>query len=113
MRSASQMISYEISVSMVVIFIFLTFGTIQFIDIVEMQEYVYFVIFMLPLALIFIISGLAEINRLPFDLPEAEAELVSGYNIEYSGITFVFFNIGEYAHSLFLSHLINLIFFGG
>jgi NADH-quinone oxidoreductase subunit H len=107
------MISYEISVSMMLIIFFFIFGSIHLIDVVNMQSYSTLAIAIFPIFIIFYICGLAEINRLPFDLPEAESELVSGYHTEYSGIAFIFFNIGEYSHVLFLALLISEFFLGG
>jgi NADH-quinone oxidoreductase subunit H len=107
------MISYEISVSMMLIVFFFLFGSIHLIEIVNMQTYSILAVALFPIFLIFYICGLAEINRLPFDLPEAESELVSGYHTEYSGIAFIFFNIGEYAHVLFLAILMSEFFLGG
>jgi NADH-quinone oxidoreductase subunit H len=112
-RSASQMISYEISLGVIFILIFLCFGSVKLNEIILTQNYSFFIFFFIPIFYIFLVAQLAEINRLPFDLPEAEAELVSGYNVEYSGVSFVFFNIGEYLHNILLSNMINIFFFGG
>jgi NADH-quinone oxidoreductase subunit H len=107
------MISYEISVSMMLIIFFMLFGSLHLTDVVNAQSYSILAIAIFPVFLIFYICGLAEINRLPFDLPEAESELVSGYHTEYSGVAFIFFNIGEYAHVLFLAVLMSEFFLGG
>lgn len=112
-RSAAQMISYEISLGIIFIIIFICFGSVKLNEIILCQNYSYFFFFIIPIFYIFIVAQLAEINRLPFDLPEAEAELVSGYNVEYSGVSFVFFNIGEYLHNILLSNVLNTFFFGG
>ena len=110
-RSAAQMISYEISLGIIFIIIFICFGSVKLNEIILCQNYSYFFFFIIPIFYIFIVAQLAEINRLPFDLPEAEAELVSGYNVEYSGVSFVFFNIGEYLHNILLSNVLNTFFF--
>jgi NADH-quinone oxidoreductase subunit H len=115
LRSTAQMISYEISLGFVLLCIILFSGSVNLIDIVLLQYYsnVWLIIPLLPLALIFSICMLAETNRTPFDLPEAEAELVAGYNVEYSGLLFAFFFLGEYSNMLFLSSLFTLLFLGG
>jgi NADH-quinone oxidoreductase subunit H len=107
------MISYEISLGLIFILIFICFGTVKLNEIVLSQNYCFFIFFLIPIFYIFVVAQLAEINRLPFDLPEAEAELVSGYNVEYSGVSFVFFNIGEYLHNILLSNILNIFFFVG
>jgi NADH-quinone oxidoreductase subunit H len=115
LRSGAQMISYELSMSFIyLVFIFIV-GSFNFKSIVQFQEtyFMWFILPLLPLALIFFISILAETNRTPFDLPEAEAELVAGYNVEYSGILFAFFFLGEYSNMLFLSSVYALLFLGG
>jgi NADH-quinone oxidoreductase subunit H len=115
LRSGAQMISYELSMSFIyLIFIFIV-GSFNFKTIVQFQEMysIWFIVPLLPIALMFFISILAETNRTPFDLPEAEAELVAGYNVEYSGILFAFFFLGEYSNMLFLSSVYVLLFFAG
>ncbi len=88
-------------------------GSLNFFDIVESQRKIWFVVPLFPLFIMFFVSGLAETNRSPFDLPEAEAELVSGYNTEYSGIGFVLFFLGEYSNMVLMSSIITIYFFGG
>jgi NADH-quinone oxidoreductase subunit H len=113
LRSAAQMISYEVSIGLIIISVLLSVGSLNFIHIVLNQMYIWYIIPLLPLFLMFFISTLAETNRPPFDLPEAEAELVSGYNVEYSAMGFAFFFIGEYANMILMSTLSVLIFLGG
>ncbi|MEB3702310.1 NADH-quinone oxidoreductase subunit H [Candidatus Bealeia paramacronuclearis] len=113
LRSAAQMISYEISIGLVLIAVLLCVGSMNLTKIVEAQEKIWFVIPLLPMAVIFMISALAETNRAPFDLPEAEAELVSGYNVEYSSITFALFFLGEYANMILMSGIGSVLFLGG
>lgn len=115
LRAGAQMISYELSMSFIyLVFIFIV-GSFNFKTMVQFQEtyLIWFFVPLFPLALIFFISILAETNRTPFDLPEAEAELVAGYNVEYSGILFAFFFLGEYSNMLFLSSVYALLFLGG
>jgi NADH-quinone oxidoreductase subunit H len=114
LRSVSQMISYEVAISLCIIPICMFCGSLDMNKIVYMQiKTVWFVFPMLPAAIIFFISILAETNRAPFDLAEAEAELVAGYNVEYSGITFAAFFLGEYSNILFMSGLFVCFFLGG
>jgi NADH-quinone oxidoreductase subunit H len=113
LRSTAQMISYEISISFILISICLNSQSFNLIDIVTAQKDIWNIITFFPLFILFTISILAETNRHPFDLPEAESELVSGYNVEYSAITFAFFSLGEYANILIMSLLKKNIFFGG
>lgn len=113
LRSAAQMVSYEVSIGLIIITIVLCVGSLNFIDIVEFQNYVWFVMPLWPLAILFFSSALAETNRPPFDLPEAEAELVAGYNVEYSAVGFALFFIGEYANIILMSTLVSLFFLGG
>lgn len=113
MRSAAQMISYEVSLGLILINVVLCTGTLNLSQIVEFQEDVWLIFPLFPLCLMFFISGLAETNRAPFDLPEAEGELVAGYNVEYSSITFALFFIGEYANIILFSATIVLFFLGG
>lgn len=113
LRSAAQMVSYEISIGLVIISVLLCVGSMNLSKIVEAQKTVWFVIPLLPMAVIFVISALAETNRAPFDLPEAEAELVSGYNVEYSSITFALFFLGEYANMILMSGIGSILFLGG
>lgn len=113
LRSAAQMISYEVSLGLTVISIILCAGSLNLIEIVEKQKTVWFVIPLFPLMVIFLISMLAETNRAPFDLPEAEAELVAGFNVEYSGIIFALFFLAEYSSMLLMGILLVVLFFGG
>ena len=107
------MISYEVSIGLILISILLCFGSLNFIDIVAFQNYVYFFIPFSPLCLMFLISILAETNRAPFDLPEAESELVSGFNVEYASMGFALFFLAEYGSIILMSLLTILLFFGG
>jgi NADH-quinone oxidoreductase subunit H len=113
LRSTAQMVSYEVSMGFIIMTIALCAGSFNLQTIVMSQKYVWFVIPFFPLFLIFFASGLAETNRHPFDLPEAESELVSGYNVEYSGMGFALFSLGEYANMLLMSSLNVILFFGG
>lgn len=113
LRSAAQLISYEIPFGLVIIFLCLKGQSFNLISIVNSQQEVWNVVLCFPAFIIFFICCLAETNRTPFDLPEAEAELVAGYNVEYSSLTFALFFLGEYSSILFLSFLNTLFFFGG
>jgi NADH-quinone oxidoreductase subunit H len=113
LRSSAQMISYEVSIGLIIINVLLCVGSLNLSQIVLAQESIWFFIPLFPLFLMFFISGLAETNRHPFDLPEAEAELVAGYNIEYSAMGFALFFIGEYANIILMSSLTVLLFLGG
>lgn len=113
LRSTAQMISYEVSIGFIIITIVLCSGSFCLQDIIESQQNLWYVFTFFPLFLIFFISGLAETNRHPFDLPEAEAELVSGYNVEYSAMGFALFSLGEYSNMLVMSSLNVVLFFGG
>lgn len=113
LRSTAQMISYEISISFILINICLNSQSFNLIDIVNKQEEIWNIFTFFPLFLLFSISILAETNRHPFDLPEAESELVSGYNVEYSAIIFAFFFLGEYANIILMSLVVSQLFLGG
>jgi len=114
LRSAAQMISYEVSLGLLILPVILLAGSLNLSEIVAAQERtVWFVFPLLPCAIMFFISMLAETNRAPFDLPEAEAELVAGYNVEYSSIIFAMFFLGEYSNMLLMATFIVLLFFGG
>jgi NADH-quinone oxidoreductase subunit H len=113
LRSAAQMVSYEVSIGFIVVTIVVCCGSFNLQTIIESQKNVWFVIPFFPLFLMFFTSALAETNRHPFDLPEAEAELVSGYNVEYSAMGFALFSLGEYANMLLMSSLNSILFFGG
>ena len=112
-RSAAQMVSYEVSIGVIIINVLLCVGSLNLTDIVLAQESLWFVIPLFPMFVIFFISALAETNRPPFDLPEAEAELVAGYQTEYSGMMYAMFWLGEYANILLLCALGSILFLGG
>ena len=112
-RSAAQMISYEISIGIIIINVLLCVGSLNLNDIVLAQKKVWFIIPLFPMFVIFFISALAETNRPPFDLPEAEAELVSGYQTEYSGMMYAMFWLGEYANILLMCAMGSILFLGG
>ena len=113
LRSAAQMISYEVSIGFIIVNICVCAGSFNLSSIVLSQEKVWFIIPLFPMFILFYISMLAETNRHPFDLPEAEAELVSGYNVEYSAMTFALFFLGEYANMLLMSTFSSILFLGG
>ena len=113
LRSAAQMVSYEVSIGFILITVVLCAGSFNLSSIVLAQEKVWFCVPHLPMFVLFFISALAETNRHPFDLPEAEAELVSGYNVEYSAMGFALFFLGEYANMLLMSALTAILFLGG
>ncbi len=113
LRSAAQMISYEISIGFTVLSVVICAGSFNLSTIVLAQKKIWFIFPLLPIFIIFYVSMLAETNRHPFDLPEAEAELVSGYNVEYSAMTFALFFLGEYANMLLMSTLSAILFLGG
>jgi NADH-quinone oxidoreductase subunit H len=113
LRSAAQMISYEISIGFIVLTTVLCAGSFNLSTIVLAQTKTYFIIPLFPMFVIFYISMLAETNRHPFDLPEAEAELVSGYNVEYSAMTFALFFLAEYSNMLLMSSFAAILFLGG
>ena len=113
LRSTAQMISYEVSIGLIVISVLLCAGSLNFSEIVLAQQSIWYFIPLFPASLMFYISILAETNRAPFDLPEAEAELVAGYNVEYSAMGFALFFLGEYANMILMSGLAVIFFFGG
>lgn len=113
LRSAAQMISYEVSMGLVIISVLLCAGSLNLTKIVEAQQNLWFAIPLFPMFIVYFISILAETNRTPFDLPEAEAELVAGYHVEYSSLTFALFFLGEYANMILLSAMCTILFFGG
>jgi NADH-quinone oxidoreductase subunit H len=113
MRSAAQMVSYEVSIGFVIVTVLLCAGSLNISDIVLAQRHVWFVVPLLPMAVIFFISGLAETNRSPFDLPEGESELVAGYFVEYSAMTFALFFLGEYMNMILVSAMTSILFLGG
>ncbi len=112
-RSAAQMVSYEVSIGIIIINVLLCVGSLNLNDIVLAQKDMWFVIPLFPMFVIFFISALAETNRPPFDLPEAEAELVAGYQTEYSGMMYAMFWLGEYANILLMCALGSILFLGG
>ena len=112
-RSAAQMVSYEVSIGIIIINVLLCVGSLNLNEIVLAQENVWFVFPLFPMFVIFFISSLAETNRPPFDLPEAESELVAGYQTEYSGMMYAMFWLGEYANILLLCALGSILFLGG
>ncbi|MEX0922563.1 MAG: NADH-quinone oxidoreductase subunit NuoH [Rhodovibrionaceae bacterium] len=113
LRSAAQMVSYEVSMGFVIITVLLCVGSLNLTDIVMAQQTVWFCIPLLPMFVIFFISTLAETNRSPFDLPEGESELVAGYFVEYSAMTFALFFLGEYANMILMSAMTTILFLGG
>jgi NADH-quinone oxidoreductase subunit H len=113
LRSAAQMISYEISIGFIVLSIAVCAGSLNLSRIILAQQEIWFIVPLFPMFVMFYISMLAETNRHPFDLPEAEAELVSGYNVEYSAMTFALFFLGEYSNMLLMSALSAVFFLGG
>jgi len=112
-RSAAQMVSYEVSIGVIIINVLLCVGSLNLNDIVLAQKNIWFVIPLFPMFIIFFISALAETNRPPFDLPEAEAELVAGYQTEYSGMMYAMFWLGEYANILLMCAMGSILFLGG
>lgn len=113
LRSAAQMVSYEVSIGLILITVLLCVGSLNLTEVVMAQRHVWFCVPLFPLLLLFFISCLAETNRAPFDLPEAEAELVAGFNVEYSSMGFALFFLGEYANMIVMSSLCALFFLGG
>jgi len=113
LRSAAQMISYEVSMGLILICILICSNTLNLLKLIQAQTYIWYVIPLFPLFLLFYISALAETNRPPFDLPEAEAELVAGYFVEYSAMTFAQFFLGENINIIMMCTLISIFFFGG
>jgi NADH-quinone oxidoreductase subunit H len=113
LRSSAQMVSYEVSIGLIIISVLLCAGSLNLSQIILAQKDIWYFIPLFPMCLLFFISSLAETNRHPFDLPEAEAELVSGYNVEYSAMGFALFFLGEYANMLLMSALTSILFLGG
>lgn len=112
-RSAAQMISYELAMGLAIICVILCAGSLNLSKIVLAQQQLWYGVPLLPMMVVFFVSGLAETNRAPFDLPEAEAELVSGYNVEYSAMPFALFFLGEYANMILVSAMTSVLFLGG
>lgn len=113
LRSCSQMISYEVSIGLIIMSVLISSGSMNLYDIVMSQKKIWYVIPHFPMFVLFMISILAETNRTPFDLPEAEAELAGGYNVEYSSFPFALFMLGEYANVILMSAVTTLLFLGG
>jgi NADH-quinone oxidoreductase subunit H len=113
LRSAAQMVSYEVSIGFVIITVLLCVGSLNLSDIVLAQRHIWFAVPLLPMFIVFFISGLAETNRPPFDLPESESELVAGYFAEYSSMTFALFFLGEYGNMILMSATTSILFLGG
>lgn len=113
LRSAAQMVSYEVSIGFIILSVVVCVGSFNISDIVLAQAKIWFIVPLFPMFVMFFISALAETNRHPFDLPEAEAELVSGYNVEYSAMGFALFFLGEYANMLLMSSMTAILFLGG
>ena len=113
LRSAAQMVSYEVSIGFVIVTVLIAAGSLNLNDIVEAQRTIWFAIPLLPMFVIFFVSALAETNRHPFDLPEAESELVAGFQVEYSAVPFVLFFLGEYANMILMSAMTAILFLGG
>jgi NADH-quinone oxidoreductase subunit H len=113
LRSAAQMVSYEVSIGLIIISVLLCAGSLNLSKVIAAQEYIWYIIPLFPIFIMFFISALAETNRAPFDLPEAEAELVAGYFVEYSAMGFALFFLGEYANILMMCALCSIFFLGG
>ena len=113
LRSAAQMVSYEVSMGFVLVCVLLTTGSLNLTVIVETQKPFWVSLMMIPMFVVFVISALAETNRAPFDLPEGESELVGGYNVEYSAMTFALFFLGEYANMILMAGMTTVLFLGG
>jgi len=113
LRSSAQLISYEVSMGLIIMPVLIVSSSTNLTAIVLAQENLFYCIPLFPSMILFFISILAETNRVPFDLPEAESELVSGYNVEYSAVGFVFFFLAEYSNIILMSSLMVILFFGG
>lgn len=113
LRSAAQMVSYEVSIGLILITVLLCVGSLNLSEVVMAQKHIWYCVPLFPILILFFISCLAETNRAPFDLPEAEAELVAGYNVEYSSMGFALFFLGEYANMIAMSSLCTIFFLGG
>ena len=113
LRSASQMVSYEVSIGLILIIVLVCVSSLNFFSIVLFQEFLFFLVPLFPIFFMFLVSILAETNRAPFDLPEAESELVSGYNVEYASMGFALFFLAEYSSMILMSALTTIIFIGG
>jgi NADH:ubiquinone oxidoreductase subunit H len=113
MRSAAQMVSYEVSIGFVMVSVLLCVGSLNLTDIVLAQKKIWFCLPLFPMFIVFFISGLAETNRSPFDLPEGESEIVAGFFVEYSAMAFALFFLGEYANMILMSAMTTILFLGG
>jgi NADH-quinone oxidoreductase subunit H len=113
MRSAAQMVSYEVSIGFVMVSVLLCVGSLNLNDVVLAQQHVWFCLPLLPMFVVFFISGLAETNRAPFDLPEGESEIVAGFFVEYSSMAFALFFLGEYTNMILMSAMTTILFLGG
>jgi NADH-quinone oxidoreductase subunit H len=113
LRSAAQMVSYEVSIGFVIICVLLCVGSLNLTAVVRAQETVWFFIPLFPMFVVFFISGLAETNRAPFDIPEGESEIVAGFFVEYSAMSFALFFLGEYANMILMSAMTTTLFLGG
>jgi NADH-quinone oxidoreductase subunit H len=113
LRSAAQMVSYEVAIGFVLVTVLLCAGSLNLSDIVEAQRHIWFAIPLLPMFVVFFVSGLAETNRLPFDLVEGETEIVAGYFVEYSAMSFALFYLGEYANMILVGAMTSVLFLGG
>ncbi len=113
LRSAAQMVSYEVSIGFVIITVLLCVGSLNLSDVVLAQQTVWFVVPLFPMFVVFFVSALAETNRAPFDLPEGESEIVGGFMVEYSAMTYALFFLGEYANMILMSGMITILFLGG
>ena len=113
LRSAAQMVSYEVSIGFVLVTVLLCAGSLNLTDIVLAQRHIWYAIPLLPMFVVFFVSGLAETNRSPFDLPEGESELVAGYFVEYSAMSFALFFLGEYGNMILVSAMTSIMFLGG
>ena len=113
MRSAAQMVSYEVSIGFVLVSVLLCVGSLNLSDVVRAQQHIWFCIPLFPMFIVFFISGLAETNRSPFDLPEGESEIVAGFFVEYSAMSFALFFLGEYANMILMSAMTSILFLGG
>ena len=113
LRSAAQMVSYEVSMGFVIVTVLLCAGSLNLTEIVRAQEHVWFFIPLFPMFIVFFISTLAETNRAPFDLPEGESEIVGGFHVEYGAMTFGLFFLGEYANMILMSAMTSILFLGG
>ncbi len=113
LRSAAQMISYEVSIGLLIMPVLICSGSLNLSEIIEAQNEIFYIIPLFPMFIMFFISSLAETNRAPFDLPEAEAELVSGFNTEYSAMSFALFFLGEYSNIILICSVMTVFFLGG